>query len=108
MTFEEFKEIGEKYGLKIVQINANVYGMGLPCFPNRDCFCQFYTDWTKSIIGCDFELFCNGTRLEVNEAKYFKTDITPIRFENKVKNVIKEIKELQNEYKEKQLQEDFE
>ena len=108
MTFEEFKAIGEKYGLKIVHIHANVYGMGLPCFPDQDCFCQFYTDWTKSIMGLDYELFCNGTRLEVNEAKYFKTDITPIRFETKVKKAIKEIKELQNEYKEKQLQEDFE
>lgn len=108
MTLDEFKQIGEKYGLKIVHIHANVYGMGLQCYPNADCFCQYYADWEKSIMGLDYELFCNGSRLEVNSAKYFKTDITPKRFENKVKKALKEIKELQNEYKEKQLQEDFE
>lgn len=107
MTLDEFKQIGEKYGLKIVHIHANVYGMGLPCFPDADCFCQFYADWEKSIMGLDYELFRNGTRMDVNGAKYFKSDITPKQFENKIKKALKEIKELQTKSLEEQLSKDF-
>ena len=108
MTFEEYKEIGEKYGLKLVQIHANVFGLGLPCFPDSDTICEFYTDgWSKSIMGYEYRLFCGGTRLCVRNAKAFITSITPKRFENRIKKAVKEIKELQMKYKEEQIKEDF-
>ena len=101
MTLEEFKTIGNQYDIQVIEINDGFYGYKI-----KDSYMvYYYTNFKKSLIAKQFVLIDN--KLFVMEYRDYISSLTPKRFEKYIKDILFQIKVLEEQIRLETIKKDF-